>query len=280
MTLDIFNLGRFIAYTNCAQWDGTNHADILSFLRDSDPYNSGITDDADRWQVTSTSPDLVLSRPSTHPAGSSFERIVPLNYWVCMADNNGHVLPLSVPSTGSWTTTDQHGRPNQLNDLLASISATETLRPNATADLNEHSVTGTDAPAAVSDDSDSSYLRNNTGGDLEDRLNLGAPSTVTSGDTIDSIDVRFRARTESSSGDATVAVGLRLSGVSSMATTQGSIPTSATDFTSLDIPRPGGGSWSYADLADLQVVVVSNDGTADAVRVFEVWVDVQYTSPN
>lgn len=155
--------------------------------------------------------------------------------------------------------------------------ATETLRPNALGDLNQHSVTGTDAAVATSDNSDATYLRNNTGTVLEDRLHLGAPTTVTASDTIDGIDVRFRARTETSSGDATITVGLRLSSTNSMASAQGSIPTTAADFSRTSIARPGGGSWTYADLADLQVVAQSNDGSAGAIRLFELSVDVQYT---
>jgi hypothetical protein len=157
--------------------------------------------------------------------------------------------------------------------------ATATVRPDATGGLNQHAIVpvGTDPAAAASDNSDATYLRNNTGAPLEDRFELGAPAAITSADSVDGIAVRFRTRTETSPGNATVTVGLRLSGTSSLAAPQGSIPTSETDYSSAPIPRPGGGAWTYADLAALQVVVVSNDGTAGAVRVFELYVDVQYT---
>ena len=156
--------------------------------------------------------------------------------------------------------------------------ATETIRPNATGGLNQHSPNGTGNPVtAVSDNSPDTYLRNNTGFTREDRFELAAPSAITSSDSVDSVDVRFRTRTETSTGSATVTVGLRLDGVASLATAQGSIPTSETDYSRIAIERPGGGSWSTADLAALQVVVQSNDGTAAAVRIFELHVDVQYT---
>lgn len=154
--------------------------------------------------------------------------------------------------------------------------AVETLRPNAAGDAANNTVTGTNNYTALSDNSDASYLRNNTGTDKEDDLNLGAPATVASGDTINSIDVRFRARSETSA-TGSVTVGLRLSGTNSLAAAQGSIPTSATDYTKTGITRPGGGSWTFADLANLQVVCITNDGSAAAIRLFEVYVDVNYT---
>lgn len=151
----------------------------------------------------------------------------------------------------------------------------ETLRPNAAGDAAQHSVTGTNNHSAVADDSDATYLRNNTGTDKEDDLNLGASSLTT--ETIDSIDVRFRARAETSAGGS-ITVGLRLSSTNSLASAETSIPTSATNYTKSGITRPGGGSWTVADLADLQVAVVTNDGTAAALRIFELYVDVNYSA--
>lgn len=155
--------------------------------------------------------------------------------------------------------------------------AVETLRPNAAGDSAQHTVNGTTFNyVAVSDDLDTTYLRNNTGGNREDDLHLGAPVSIVAGNTINSIDVRFRARTETLAG-AMVQVGLRLGGTNSLATSQGSIPTSATDYTRTSIARPGGGAWTFADLANLQVVVVSNNlPSAGAIRIFELWVDVNY----
>lgn len=149
--------------------------------------------------------------------------------------------------------------------------ATETLRPNAAGDAAAQAVTGTSNWAALSDGSDTTYVRNNGGTLLEDDLNLGA-SALTN-EVITSIDVRFRARSETTAAGQ-VTVGVRLSGTNSLAATQTAIPTTATDYTKTSIARPGGGSWTVADLANLQVVVQSNDTTAAAVRVFEVFVDV------
>lgn len=153
--------------------------------------------------------------------------------------------------------------------------AQEVLRPNATGDAAAHSVTGASNHAALSDNSDATYIRNNTGTDLTDYLNLGASALTT--ETIDSIDVRFRARSETSAA-GTVTAGVRLSATNSLAAVQAAIPTSATDYTKTSIARPGGGSWAVADLASLQVAIVSNDTTAAAVRIFEAFVDVNYTA--
>lgn len=153
--------------------------------------------------------------------------------------------------------------------------AVETLRPNAAGDAAAHSVTGASNHAATSDNSDASYIRNNTATLLEDDINLGASALST--ETIDSIDVRFRARSETSAAGE-VTVGLRLSSTNSLAAIQTAIPTSATDYTRTGVTRPGGGSWTVADLANLQVVCQSNNTTAAAVRIFELFVDVNYTA--
>jgi len=153
--------------------------------------------------------------------------------------------------------------------------ATITYRPTATGDAAAHSVTGANNHTALNDNLDTTYIRNNTGTLLEDDLNI--TDTALTSETIDSIDVRFRARSETTPAGE-VAVGLRLSSTNSMATTQTAIPTSATDYTKTAIARPGGGSWVVADLNALQVVVQSNDTTAAGVRIFEVFVDVNYTA--
>lgn len=153
--------------------------------------------------------------------------------------------------------------------------AVETLRPNAAGDAAAHAVTGASNHAATSDNSDATYIRNNTGTLLEDDLNITDTALTT--ETIDSMDVRFRARSETTAAGE-VTVGLRLSSTNSLAATQTAIPTSATDYTKTGITRPGGGSWTVSDLNALQVVCQSNDTTAAAVRIFELFVDVNYSA--
>lgn len=154
--------------------------------------------------------------------------------------------------------------------------ATETLRPNGAGDSTAWpSLTGAATHwQATSDDSDSSYSRNNTGTPQENDYNL--TNTALTSETITQIDVRVRARSETAA-TGQVTMGLRLSGTNSTASAHTSIPTSATNYTDTNIARPGGGSWSVSDLNSLQVVQIG-DGGANGVRVFEVYVDVQYTA--
>src|SRR3990167_9147716 len=143
----------------------------------------------------------------------------------------------------------------------------ETLRPNAAGDAAAHSVyAAANNFIALSDDTDTTYIRNNTGSTLEDDVGLDDVSLIA--DSIDSINIRFRARSETTA-NGSVTVGLRLNGVNSMASAHTSIPVTVTDYEDLAIARPGGGSWAESDLNSLQVVIQSNDGSAAGVRVFE-----------
>lgn len=155
--------------------------------------------------------------------------------------------------------------------------AVETLLPDAAGDAtNWPSIapSGGTHWVVVSDSLDTTYIRNNTTTPQEDDFNLGASSLTT--ETIDSIDVRSRARSETSAvGD--LQVGLRLGTVNSLAPNHGSVPTTATDFTDSNISRPGGGGWTVADLGTLQLVAIG-DGNTTAIRCFELAVDVNYTA--
>ena len=182
--------------------------------------------------------------------------------------------------TGSWTTSRAAG------SLIAAFRAaylTETLRPNAAGDAANNTVTGTNNFTATSDDDDTTYLRNNTATDKEDDLNLGA-SALTN-ERILSIDVRCNARSETSA-TGVAKLGLRLSSTNSTLTTLSNFPTAAlmTPEIAQNIPRPGGGDWTVADLANLQVVLVTNNGGGTAIRVGDLYVDVNYakslTFPN
>lgn len=152
--------------------------------------------------------------------------------------------------------------------------ATETLRPNGSSTTNWPSLTGASHHAATSDDSDTTYIRNNTTTPQTDVLDL--TNTALTTETITGVDVRFRARSETSTvGECQV--GVRLSGNDTMGTNRTSIPTTATDYSDTSLARPGGGSWSVSDLNSLQVVAIG-DGNTAAVRCFELYVDIQYTT--
>lgn len=149
--------------------------------------------------------------------------------------------------------------------------ATETLRPNSTTQHNFPSLSGSTAHEATNDDSDSTYIRNNTSTTQVDIL--GLDNTALTTETIDSIDIRSRARSESSA-NGQFKVGLKLSGSETYASYHTSVPTSATDYTDSGIARPGGGSWTVADLNSLEVLIEGDEVTSNGIRVFEVYVDV------
>lgn len=152
--------------------------------------------------------------------------------------------------------------------------ATETLRPNGSVTTNWPSLTGASHHAATSDDSDTTYIRNNTTTPQTDVLDL--TNTALTTETINSVDVRFRVRSETSAvGECQV--GVRLSGVDTMGVNRTSIPTAATDYSDTGLARPGGGSWAVSDLNSLQVVAIG-DGNTTALRCFELYVDIQYTA--
>lgn len=152
--------------------------------------------------------------------------------------------------------------------------AVETLRPNGSATTNWPSLSGASHHAATSDDADATYIRNNTTTPQTDVLDLTDTALTT--ETIDSIDVRFRARSETSAvGECQV--GVRLGGTDTMAANHTGISTTATNFTDTGLARPGGGSWAVSDLNSLQVVAIG-DGNTTAIRCFELFVDVNYTA--
>lgn len=152
--------------------------------------------------------------------------------------------------------------------------AVETLRPTSTVSNGWPSLTGTSAHAALSDDSDTTYIRNNT--TTPQTAVFEITDTALTTETINSVDVRVRARSETAAvGD--IQVGVRLGGVDSLGINHTSVPTSATNYSDTSLARPGGGSWAVSDLNSLQAVVIG-DGNTAALRCFEVYVDINYTA--
>lgn len=153
--------------------------------------------------------------------------------------------------------------------------ATETLRPNGDSSVAWPSTGGSGATHAVrvADASDTTYVRNNTGTDQTDLFDLGNTALTT--ETITSIDLRFRARSETAA-TGHIQIGVRLSGTDSLAADETSISTTASNFTKTSISRPGGGSWAVSDLNALQCKIIGNGG-ANAIRCFDIYVDVNYT---
>lgn len=155
--------------------------------------------------------------------------------------------------------------------------ATVTVRPAGVGDntLWPSITGGTQHYTVVSDTTVATYIRANSAGVKEDDFTLGAHGLTT--ETITSIDVRVTTRSEGTAAGI-LQTGLRLSATNSLATAHTAIPTSDTNYTDLAIARPGGGSWTVSDLSTLQVALLGDRNTASAIRLYEVYVDINYTS--
>ena len=153
--------------------------------------------------------------------------------------------------------------------------ATETLRPTSTVSNTFPSLSGSSAHAATSDDSDATYIRNNTASTTTAIFEI--TNTGLSSETVDSVDVRARARSESSA-NSRFRLGLELGGNTEYAAYHNTVPTSATNYTDTSISRPGGGSWAVSDLDSLRVVVQGDEVASDGIRIFELYVDINYSA--
>jgi hypothetical protein len=66
--------------------------------------------------------------------------------------------------------------------------------------------------------------------------------------TIDSVDLEMQGNVSTTGGIAFLGYGIRVSTTDGAISEDNGEPTSPTIYTSTDIARPGGGSWSRADL--------------------------------
>ena len=159
--------------------------------------------------------------------------------------------------------------------------STEILRPNAAGDYeNIDNVVGdgvgthwTTVDEAVADDA-TSYVWTASTSVLKDAYNLGA-TAIPSGSTINSVTVYFRGRCALAAKAGVCYPGLRLGTnetTGSRATFLGTTWTTKSEA----LARPGGGSWSVADLNSLQVVIglLRVDGN---MQLTQVYVSVDYT---
>lgn len=149
--------------------------------------------------------------------------------------------------------------------------AVEVLRPTSTVSNSWPSLAGATAHAALSDDSDTTYIRNNTSTTGVAVFEL--TNTALTTETIDSIDLRVKARSESSAAGR-VRVGVELGGVQVYAAYHNTVPTTATTYDDLAIARPGGGSWTVADLNALRGLAEGDEVTSDGIRCFELSIRV------
>lgn len=121
---------------------------------------------------------------------------------------------------------------------------------------------------------DGDFVQNNTAPYAGDAYTLQDGGAIPATAKINSVYVYYRAmRTPASDGYATP--GLRLNGVSSNGT-QVALGNAFANYTKI-ITRPGGGSWSNADIPNLQVVIYLADAT-DVVECSQISAVVNYST--
>ena len=160
--------------------------------------------------------------------------------------------------------------------------ATEILRPNAAGDYTNIT---TQYPASTyhwdkvdeaSSDDDTTYIEVPGTSELRDVFHLGA-SSIPTGSTINSVTVYHNCRATVPLNPAYFRPLLRLGTSETLGTV---ISTTSTTYTlqSEALVRPGGGSWSVADLANLQVGIgLYAQIDTKASRCTQVYVVVDYT---
>lgn len=129
--------------------------------------------------------------------------------------------------------------------------STELLRPNAAGDLaNWTPSAGSNyqcVDEVTADDND--YCETLGTSYVEDAHNLANPSSVSG--TVNSVTVYVRCWKTGTSTNNQVAPLIRLGGTNTTGSNF-SITTSPAEY-SAALARPGGGSWSVADISNLQV---------------------------
>jgi len=153
--------------------------------------------------------------------------------------------------------------------------ATEILRPNGAGDYTnieyqwpESGEHWDKVDEAVADDL-TTRLFNSEEPLEKDAFTLGASSLTD--ENINGVAVYFRAY------EGKITPGLRLGTDETMGTETADIPNTWTNFNET-LSRPGGGNWSVADLADLQVIIGLNSQGIGGARVTQVYVVVDYST--
>jgi hypothetical protein len=160
---------------------------------------------------------------------------------------------------------------------------TEILRPAGVGALDELAISGA-ATAweciddAVADDNTTRIQHNNT---TAARTTCTIDATALTTETITSLDLWHRSAHNSSGGGDDFTWGvLRLGGTTSDLTqrTLSSASNTYNDYEDAAAARPGGGSWTVADLSTLEIGARAYETGAGAARVTQVYLEVNYTA--
>lgn len=136
------------------------------------------------------------------------------------------------------------------------------------------------ATALSSDDTNTSYARTTTA-NAPLQMQMSNPGGDLGTITDVTVNYSVRNRTGGAAGNITVQLGVDLGGVKQWKTAQ--TLASSTAYSTLSytaVPRPGGGSWTWADIQNLETLTQATviDGTTYMYRVSYVEVVVTYTA--
>lgn len=121
MALQTFSAGSFMSYSQLAEWDGTNHDEIVAWINGLDPP----ADPAMGWRVTAlTDQSVTFYKPGDParllPFSRDQEVIIGRGEWVWATDDIyvDTLTVLRMDPTGKWKTADPHGRPAGVTDIV------------------------------------------------------------------------------------------------------------------------------------------------------------------
>jgi hypothetical protein len=124
----------------------------------------------------------------------------------------------------------------------------------------------------------------NTTGNVNTLSNFGFDASIPSGSTINSVSLEVQHKVSTNGGIANLESALAISGTPGTYNTDSAEPTTDTILTYSAMARPGGGSWTRADLLDgvFTVLLRARSGNS-ATSVVYSWdyakVTVDYTAP-
>ena len=135
---------------------------------------------------------------------------------------------------------------------------------------------------AVSDANDATYVNTSNTTQEKDAYNLGTPSFSGISQTINSVTAHFRYSTSNSTNTVYVQPYLRLSSTETTGTEVSHTGDTNWQDASEILVRPGGGTWTVADFADLQVAVGlrGSNSTDLYYKISKVYVVIDYDYVN
>lgn len=171
-----------------------------------------------------------------------------------------------------------------IGTLNGGSGLTQTLYPDGVGDATGiTSVFGavTHWGAQLTNDGDVSYVyvTGAMGGYVNDTY-AAQDGTIPAGSTITSVIVHALARCTGVGAAAGIETVVRLGGVSVTSPAHSPLTNAYADYSD-SLARPGGGAWTSADIANLQIGVSAiNTAVGEETRITQVYVVITYTAPD